>query len=184
MSDVDLKFKIIVAGKESVGKTSLIRRYVDEKFNESYIPTLLTDFSTKDVNYKGKKVRLLLYELAGHEKYRGMQSRHFKLANYICIVASFNDKESLQLLPQILKWSNETWHSTNDGYYIPTTVVLNKVDLVKEQQNAEIMLYKYKTTVKKLTKGYATNGFLFTSAKTGEGVDVLFHKIAHILCKV
>lgn len=178
MSSPNYKFKIIIMGMESVGKTSLIRRYVDDKFSESYIPTLLTDFTTKQVNYKGKIVRLLLYELGGHEQFRIDQKRHFQKADYICVVTSISpeEKESVKKLPNLVKIARENWKDLNDGAYVPIVIIVNKTDLI-DNERKDIVIYQYKKIIKVLGTNFNTNGSVFTSAKTGDGVDLLFHKI-------
>jgi predicted GTPase len=57
------------------------------------------------------------------------------------------------------------------------TVVLNKLDLVHGEKHAALR-YGFKRSVASLTKDIQKDGILFTSAKTGEGVDVMFNKMA------
>lgn len=177
---IDFKFKIIIVGRAAVGKTSLIRRYVDNKFTESYISTVHTDFSTKDVNYKGQRVRLILYEMGGQEKYAMHQEAQFRLSDYIVAVVSFGDQESIEQLPYILKRSIKAWKANNTGKNPPITFVLNKVDLIKGNKELHYQ-YAYKKRLLELTKTIKNNGMLFTSAKTGEGVQLLFNKIAQTI---
>ena len=181
MNEIDFKFKVIITGKNEVGKSSIIRRYVKNKFSKSYIPTLLSDFTTKDIRYKNKLVRLLIYELAGHQKYEAAQTRHFTGADYICVVASFDDQQSLKDLSDTLGRITSKWCELNGRNGVPVTAVINKVDLVKTLPHSQRALYEYKILVHNLTKGLTPNGFLFTSAKTGDAVDVLFNKIASFL---
>jgi len=180
MSEIDFKFKILIIGVASVGKTSLIRRYVDNTFQESYIATMLTDWSSKDVNCRGKKVRLNLVELGGQERFKPMQRRHFCGADYIAIVASVdhNERRSLKAIPTIINFSLEVWRESNSMNSVPIVIILNKLDLIRGDKREDLALYKFKNAVKKLTGGLPSNGTLFTSAKTGEGVDVLFNKIS------
>ena len=71
MSEKDvIDFRIITIGDSNVGKTSIIRRYIDNKFDENFIATIGLIFSFKEVILKNqKKVRLKLIDTAGQEKY-------------------------------------------------------------------------------------------------------------------
>lgn len=176
--NVDYKFKILIIGRKAVGKTSLMRRYVDDKFSESYVSSMLTDFMTKDVNYKGNVVRLLIYELAGQDKYAAHQISEFKKVDYICSVASFDDQDSMKKLPFIMKRAISTYRDQNGGNnHVPITIVLNKLDLVSGEERTALR-YGFKRSVASLTKNIQKDGILFTSAKTGAGVQVLFNKMA------
>ncbi len=179
-NEIDYKFKIIIIGEIAVGKTSLIRRYVDGKFSESYIPTIRTDFTVKDIHYKGKNIRLLLYELGGHNHFKKDQKRHFKMVNYIVVVASVSrdEKKSIEMIPAIIDNVIKITKEMNDiNVSVPIVLILNKVDLINSG-NRNIIFYNYKRLIKHLTSNFDTKGILFTSAKTGEGVDVMFNKIA------
>ncbi|KAK0162563.1 hypothetical protein PV327_006331 [Microctonus hyperodae] len=70
MSRVDLK--VVMLGHEAVGKTSLLERYVNERFNESmdYQNTIATGFAAKKINVNGKQIVLGLWDTAGSERYR------------------------------------------------------------------------------------------------------------------
>lgn len=166
-------------GVEAVGKTSLIRRYVDNKFSESYIPTLLTDFTTRQINYKGKIIRLLLYELGGHEQFRIDQRRHFQKADYLCIVVSIHpdESQSIKKLPNLIRTGLKNWKDLNGKGRLPLLIVMNKIDLIRDNDKSSF-LYRYKKRLMQLTVDFSINGIVFTSAKTGEGVEILFYKIA------
>jgi small GTP-binding protein len=182
MSAPDFKFKIIITGMESVGKTSLIRRFVDDKFEECYIPTILSDFTTKEVSVEGGKVRLLLYELAGHRKYAAHQLRHFQMADHICVVSSFDARRSLERIPAIIKRSLDAWRYANrEPSPVPMTAIVNKLDLVRDHPDAGAIIRRFQRALgQMLSKEPASLECdrLLTSAKTGEGVDRLFYSVA------
>ncbi len=71
-------FKIVILGDGAVGKTSLINRFVESSFNEDYKPTLGANIVRKDVNLDNTKVRLIMWDLAGQEKYRVVRSMYFQ----------------------------------------------------------------------------------------------------------
>ena len=73
-------FKIVVLGEAAVGKTSLINQYVEYTFKEDYKPTLGANIIRKDVFIEeiNSKVRLIMWDLAGQEKYNVIRSMYFQ----------------------------------------------------------------------------------------------------------
>ena len=68
-----MKQKVVFLGDSSVGKTSIIARYMSGNFNAGYEATIGTDFSTKTVpTSKGKSVQLQIWDTAGQERYRSL----------------------------------------------------------------------------------------------------------------
>ncbi len=78
MQNVDIKLNVIVTGEPSVGKTSLIRRYAENKFQEEYISTVGIDFSFKTTQLnvctsrglQPMSVRIKLYDIGGTKSLR------------------------------------------------------------------------------------------------------------------
>ena len=71
-------FKITILGDAAVGKTSLINQFIEEGFQDDYKPTLGANIVRKDVNLDDVKVRLIMWDLAGQEKYRVVRSMYFQ----------------------------------------------------------------------------------------------------------
>ena len=73
-------FKIVVLGDAAVGKTSLINQYIERSFEEDYKPTLGANIIRKDVFVEeiNASVRLIMWDLAGQEKYNVIRSMYFQ----------------------------------------------------------------------------------------------------------
>ncbi|GAH07002.1 unnamed protein product, partial [marine sediment metagenome] len=72
-------YKIVILGEAAVGKTSLLNRFCEDTFNEDYKPTLGANIIRKDVNIEeNTKVRLIMWDLAGQEKYNVIRSMYFQ----------------------------------------------------------------------------------------------------------
>ena len=63
----DLRFKIIIIGESNVGKTSVIKKYTQNKFSGVYLTTVGFDFQDKKINIDDKKIRLQIWDTAGQE---------------------------------------------------------------------------------------------------------------------
>ena len=97
------KVKIVMLGDQSVGKTSLIEKFIYEKFHEvGYVPVLIIqptvgiDFLAKDYAYKEKLVRLQLWDTAGQERFRSLIPSYLKDSHCAIIVFDLTSKQSLE----------------------------------------------------------------------------------------
>ena len=156
-------FKIIFLGDQYVGKSSILNRFYQGKFEEDYQATIGLDFHSKNVNINGTPVRLLLYDTAGQEKFKSLIPMYIRDANIILVVYDITNKDSFTHTDH---WVNETKDlKREDAIFV---LIGNKIDLESNRLVAT-----------KEAEDYATEkGFLFfeVSAKTGDNVDELFEK--------
>jgi Ras-related protein Rab-1A len=71
-------FKVVLVGNSNVGKSSIVLRFADGEFNESYITTIGVDFRFKSIEFEGKKVKLQIWDTAGQERFRTITSSYYK----------------------------------------------------------------------------------------------------------
>eukprot|EP01084_Bolivina_argentea_P089630 161687_1 len=76
-TNYDHLFKITIIGDAGVGKSSLMRRFTDDTFNESYITTIGVDFRFVIINANGKRVKLQIWDTAGKEKFKTITSSYY-----------------------------------------------------------------------------------------------------------
>ena len=162
MTEEDIQhFKIIFLGDQFVGKSSILNRFYQDKFEPDYQATIGLDFHSKNVNINNSVVRLLLYDTAGQEKFKSLIPMYIREADIIIAVYDISNKESFVHTEH---WVNETQDlKREDAIFV---LVGNKIDLEEKR-----------TVDKKEAEDYATEkGFLFyeVSAKTGEQVQELF----------
>ena len=103
-SDKKLAFKIIVIGDPSVGKTSLIRRYSDNKFDISYLPTIGADFNLKIVELPNIEVILTIWDIGGHDRFSAIRSFYYQGAQAGVMVFDRSRKETFK---SIEKWKSD-----------------------------------------------------------------------------
>ncbi len=116
--------KVVFIGDASVGKTSLILRYVNNTFSDNVKPTIGCDQFYKDVNVSGVNVKLTIWDTAGQERFRGLTSAYYKNARCIVIVFDITKKSSFD---KIDFWRNEIYNYADEG--VPIMLIGNNLDL-------------------------------------------------------
>ena len=86
------RYKIVILGDVSVGKTSLISKIVDSKFNKDYEPSIGIDYSNKVIKYKDKMFKTQIWDTAGQEKYRSLINSYIRGANLVYILFDLTSK--------------------------------------------------------------------------------------------
>ena len=174
----DFKFKIIVVGDPSVGKTTLIRKYTTGGFEKDYIATLGAQFSNYEENLEGKKVRLFIWDLAGQETFEFMRHKFYKGSSGAIIVFS-HAPEELESFDHIEMWLKELKKYCGD---IPIALFGNKIDLINEKElvsNEEKVNSDF--NVGKFVNERKIIEYFKTSALTGQGVIESFQKLVREL---
>ena len=167
------KFKIIFLGDQGVGKSSILNRFAQDRFEQSYQATIGLDFHSKNVKIDNQDVRLLLYDTAGQEKFRSLIPMYIRDANIIIVVYDitsniffiiyFVDKDSFI---HTSHWLNEVKDLKRDDAIF--ALVGNKIDLNEQRQ-----VTKEEVEAVALEKKII---FHEVSAKTGININNLFYK--------
>ena len=163
-------FKIVILGDSGVGKTSLINQFIEETFKEDYKPTLGANIIRKDIMIEkiNAKIRLIMWDLAGQEKYNVIRSMYFQG----CVGALFvYDVTRHSTFDNInLKWLKDfNKYVKKEGSYV---LIGNKIDL-KDQCVVST------DECKKLANEIKASDFVETSAKTGENVEKSFFNLVN-----
>ncbi len=167
--DKDFKKKMCVVGDEAVGKTSLIRRFVVDKFDDKYIATIGTKTSKKDLTIKRDEgdvnLKLMIWDILGQKSFSKLQESAYKGASGAFIVLDLTRRETLHTFGN---WLSSMYNVTGA---IPVVILANKNDLEGEFGGDDI---------ENLVKEYSFPYYL-TSAKTGENVDHAFHTLGKMI---
>ena len=157
--------KIVTLGDSMVGKTSIVYRYFENKFNESQLSTIGIDFKTKYIKVRDASVKVLIWDTAGQEKFRNIAKQYYQGANGVLLVFDVSDRKSFE---RIGYWLNEIKENNKiDSMYV--VIVANKIDLVEKRiiSREEAEKYAEKNNI----------SYFEVSAKTGEGVAEMFNNI-------
>ena len=165
---VDRFYKLLLIGETNVGKTSIILRYTENEFQTSGISTCGVDVKCKYVSLENTKIRLDIWDTAGQERFRGLAKNYFRGANGFILVYDITDQKSFGKLKG---WMNDAKEKIDSEYKM--IVVGNKKDCEEEREVSLEDLKEFGT------KNNVTT--MEVSAKTGEGVDLLFNKIVEEL---
>ncbi|OXU26246.1 ras-related protein Rab-21 [Nasonia vitripennis] len=121
-------FKVVLLGEGCVGKTSVVLRYVEDKFNDKHISTLQASFFKKKLNINGKRVNLAIWDTAGQEKFHALGPIYYRMSNGAILVYDITDEETFK---KVKNWVKELKKML--GSDICLAIAGNKVDLEKER---------------------------------------------------
>ena len=164
-------FKCVVLGDANVGKTTLIQRFITNKFVELSAPTQGQDFFSKTVHVKSgsgqiNKLRLQIWDTAGGEKFRSLTKMYFKNAKAIILCYDSTDLSSFEALQYWEEQINQ--HVSTDSAF-EIFIVSTKIDLADKEAVNIKKAYKFSQEL---------NAELHqSSAKDGTGIDRLFDGI-------
>ena len=159
--------KICLIGDFGVGKTSLIRQFVDRQFSDRYLSTVGVKISKKMLEVavadELRSLQLLIWDIEGQTKFKPISSSYFQGAKGAIMVGDATRQETLEQLTVHIQ------HFLSINPKSQIAIALNKADLV-DSETMERYLERYCEA--QIFAIYST------SAKTGENVDRLFHQLA------
>jgi len=122
-------FKLLVIGDSGVSKSSLLLRFSDGTFSDSFITTIGVDYKVKNLEIEGKPVKLQIWDTAGQERFRTITSSYYRAANGILLVYDITEYETFK---GISKWITEINRYASDN--LVKILIGNKCDLVNERK--------------------------------------------------
>ena len=157
------KYKLIFLGDQSVGKSCILNRFLNDTFIEDYQATIGLDFQSKNVQIDNQDIHLLLYDTAGQEKFRSLIPMYTRDANIILLVYDISNRDSFTNLTH---WLKDLTNVNMEEVIL--CIVANKIDLVDKRV----------VTNEEGQKFADEHDFIFQeiSAKTGDGFSDLFYK--------
>src|SRR2546428_7402314 len=171
-----MKVKVCLVGEAAVGKTSLIRRFVLENFDDKYIQTLCTKVSKKELTSSSPdgsgelKIDMTIWDIMGQKGFRELlKEAYFYGARGILAVCDVTRKKTLEDLDD---WIEGVYSVTCK---IPIEFLGIKVDLKDQIQLSEDDMVQ-------AARGY-DSPFLFTSAKAGVNAENAFQSLAERVAK-
>lgn len=168
------KFKFIIVGDKAVGKSSIVRRFVENKFSLDYRSTLGLDVLSHSIGFYGNEVYFSLWDVGAQEYFKRFRKTYYIGAQAAFIVFDVCKRDSFA---NVKVWYKEL-EDFLDKKNIPIVIVGNKIDLADQRS---VVYQEGIELVEELTRVNPENHFSYieTSALTGENIEDAFSLIAY-----
>ncbi len=158
-------------GDPNVGKTSITLRFATGMFRERYLPTIGVEFSVKDIEVDGKRVKLQAWDTGSHDRFSYVRPLYYKGSYGVLVVYDLTSHLSFENLD---KWFTEVY--TNCESVIPAIIIGNKADLEEERAVTEKEVLEYANSKKKeydlsILQCYEV------SAKSGQNINDIYYEL-------
>ena len=160
MAESDFKIKICLLGEGSVGKTSLVYRFIDDKFHEDYKATLGVNILQKNLEIDDNSVSTNIWDLGGQDTFENLRKLYLEGSEGALVVFDLTNRKSFEKLGTWIRDFRE--HRGEKPFYL----IGNKADLkdqiVVKEEEANLLAKEHDVDL------------IITSAKTGENVEKAF----------
>ena len=162
----DIIYKVAIIGDSYTGKSSLLNRYINESFDNSFVSTIGVDFFIKNLTIKDKLVKIQLWDTAGQEQYANLIRSYFTNCTVGLIVYDITSRESFNKVEYWLKIFKMNYEEDRPCFLVGT-----KSDLEKERDVTKKEGYD---------KAYSLNmDFIECSSKDNVNIDDIFDKLSN-----
>ena len=122
--DYEFIFKVLLLGNSNVGKSSLFLKFVDDIWNDTFVPTIGVDFKIKTFEIDTKKIKMQIWDTAGQERFKNIIASYYRGAHGILLLYDVTDKDSFKNLSN---WLIEI--EKNSSKNVIKVLIGNKTDL-------------------------------------------------------
>lgn len=165
------QYKVILLGDISVGKTSILRRFIEDEFTSEYYCTVGVEFRIKTIYLNNNLgADLKIWDTCGEEKYRTITRQYYRDSNGVLLVFDLTSGVSFEKLQE---WYDDVINNGPRDLHI--VLIGNKKDLPEKEVTPEM--------VKQFLDEHNDIEYIETSALTGEGVSDAFKILANKLTK-
>ena len=130
----DYLFKIIIIGEQGSGKTSIVKRLINNKYADLREPTIGLDFTSKTMEYDDKTIKYHFWDTAGQESFSSIIKVYYKNIACCFIVVDASDEEWEE---NLVKWLGRYRSNIDDGVTAKPIILVNKLDLKREFDEKE-----------------------------------------------
>jgi small GTP-binding protein len=177
-SELVLLKKVCIIGDFGVGKTSLIRRFVDFQFSDQYLSTVGVKISRKLLQLDTiteatpgqslpQSLQMMIWDIEGQTQFQAIVPSYLQGSRGIIIVGDLSRPETIAHIPEHLSLVNSLGLKN-----VSIMIALNKVDLEQPDTSSQRLLLRTFQAHPEVIGTYTT------SAKTGSNVETIFHELA------
>ena len=175
--DLEKKFiiKVILLGDASVGKTSLLNKYIKNEFSLNYKATIGADFLTKQIQKENSLINLQIWDTAGSEAYHSIGTSFYRNCEICVLVFDLTNSESFK---NIEFWRKTFINNNNppEGDKFPFVIFGNKSDMANDIKVTEEQIKSY-------CSGHNNMPYFLVSAKDGDRIEEGFNSVCDIAFK-
>ena len=157
----DYIFKIVVIGDSAVGKTSILSRYCDDKFNDKHMTTLGVDFKIRTLTVNDKRVKLQIWDTAGQERWADLSRNYYKGALGVVYVFALDNLKSFNRMEQ--------WMESTASFNIPYPILVGSKCDLKDKRVVQ------RQAIRDFCSSHGQLEYVETSARMGENISEMFN---------
>lgn len=154
-----INYKICLSGDSGVGKSSIVRKYIHNKFEDYSEATIGAAFFSRDIEFEDYTLKLQIWDTAGQERYRSLGPLYFRGCKTIILVVDGIEDVSIE---KSHSWIKQIRYEVPEVYIM---LVVNKSDLKLEVSEEAL---------KEICEMYGNMDYLHVSAKSGHNIEKLF----------
>ncbi|MFW9848118.1 MAG: Rab family GTPase [Candidatus Thorarchaeota archaeon] len=158
-------YKVLIIGPPNVGKTSIVTRFTESEFEESYAPTVGLNVKISRIELPEGQVTMTVMDLGGQDAFDELRRGYYRGAHYVIFLYDMTDASTFANIPRWYEKMCEEVFAETGGFF-PGAIVANKADLA-DIRTIETDRGKQLATLLNLD-------YFETSARTGENVSELF----------
>jgi len=167
--EADIILKLLLLGDTSVGKTSILSNYNENKFDQNAIGTIGVEYVYKTISYKNMKIKLQIWDTSGEERFRKITKNFYRNADGLLLVFDLTRDSTFSNI--------KNWISDVKEYNTELKILLlgNKLDLIEEREIST-----------EAASNFATKNnleYLEISAKDGTNIQKSFETLIDLIFK-
>ena len=165
-------FRVIIVGNTGVGKSCLLMRFSEDKFNENHDVTIGVEFGTRNLKVDNHLIKLQIWDTAGQESFRSITRSFYRRADGVLLVYDITNRTTFE---DCSHWMSEIKQNGNEDVII--FLVGNQIDLISAAEPAQVT----SSDAQGFVAQHGLSGFIETSAKSGKNVEQAFREFCKVL---
>lgn len=172
LQEYDYLIKVVLIGDAAVGKSSILLKYVDNTFEDTYVCTIGVDFKIKSLEIDNKRIKLQVWDTAGQERFKPITKCYFRGSHGCIVLFDITNRSSFN---NVKTWVSDYRENNTVDSSDNVVVIGNKAD----KENDRVVTVEEGNLLAESISGI----YVESSARTGQGVAEAFETIAKVVLK-